>query len=294
MEKGELRCDANVSLRPRGAAAYGTRVELKNLNSFKNVERALELEIGRQRGLLEAGKPVLQETRGYRAESDTTYSLRSKEEAEDYRYFPDPDLPALEISLDRIDALRTRMPETALAKGTRYRTALGLPEPVVSSLIQERDTALYFDRCVELTPPDPKAVANLLLSTVLGIVNERGEALAGSRITPRHLVDVVALIEGNRLSSQAARIKVLPAIAESGDPAAAVMAALGLEQVSDDSALEGMILSVIAANAKAVAEFRSGKAAALNSLVGAVMKASQGKANPNRVRELLTDRLRAP
>ncbi len=295
MEKGSLRCDANISLRPAGATRFGTRVEIKNLNSFRNVERALEHEAARQAAILDAGGAVEQETRSWQVDAERTTTLRKKEEAEDYRYFPDPDLPPIAVPQEFVASLRSSLPEMPDEKKVRYARSLSLPGATIDSLVQERDVAEYFDRCIEAMntgeKSDPRTIANLVLGTALALANERGVPLSQLSLSPRELAAVAAAIDARRLSSQAARTKLLPALVDSGRSAAQLMTELGLEQVSDASELDRFIEAAIASNAKAVAEFRAGKAAALNSLVGAVMKASQGRANPNLVREQLSKRL---
>lgn len=295
MEKGTLRCDANVSLRARGTRKFGTRVEIKNLNSFRNVEAALSHEIERQSALLRAGGTVDMETRSFDADAVRTRTLRKKEEAEDYRYFRDPDLPEYGVDDATISAIRAAMPESQAAKAERYASTLQLEPPVVTSLCQERDVAEYFDRAASessaATPAYARSLANFVLGPVLGLANARGESIAEFALAPERLAALVRLVESGALSGHAARSKVLEDMVASGRGATESVRFLGLEQVSDTSALDGFIDAALAANPKAVAEYQAGKSAALNSLVGAVMKASQGKANPNLVRDRLTLRL---
>jgi aspartyl-tRNA(Asn)/glutamyl-tRNA(Gln) amidotransferase subunit B len=288
MEKGSLRCDANLSLRPRGESRLGRRVEIKNLNSFRNVERALAFEIERQTAMLARGEIVAQETRGFVDVDGTTIPLRSKEDSEDYRYFPDPDLPVFAVAAETIEAARAALPELDVAKAVRYRHALGLGDAVVAALIADRDVAEYFDRGVATNSGATAAgLANFVLGSALALANERGVPLDEIAIPPAALADVAARVEKGEISVQAARMRVLPEIAASGRTPSEVIAALSLVQVSDAASIDAFCQQAIAALPKAVAEYRAGKAAALNSLVGSVMKASGGKANPNLARERL-------
>ncbi len=291
MEKGSLRCDANVSIRPTGDERLGTRVEIKNLNSFRNVERALAYEIARQEGVVRGGGQVLAETRTWREDDEATAPMRSKEEAEDYRYFPEPDLPEFTIPPAAVEAIRDALPEMPDEKERRYTNELDLPAKTAEALILDRDTADYFDACIATgAGTDPRSLANFVTGVVLALANERGQGLFELSLPPSGLCDVVRLVGEGRLSNQAAR-KVIPAMVETGAGAEPTMIDLGLEQVSDRDALVVTVDGVIGSMAQAVAEFRDGNEKALNALVGAVMKASRGKANPNLARDLLLERI---
>ncbi len=290
MEKGSLRCDANVSVRPRGQAKFNTKVEIKNLNSFRHVERAIAFEIERQSAVYREGGMIRQETRLWRDADNRTEPMRSKEDAHDYRYFPDPDLPEFVIDDAAIQAIHAELPEPPSARRERYAKVLGLPAPTVAVLIAERDTSDYFERCLALSPKDPKDVANFVLSAVLAEANARGVGALEVPIAPATLLSVAALVGEAKLSRQAAH-KVLSEHAATGKPPEQLVKELGLEQVSDRGELDRIVDEVIAAAPKAVAEYRAGKENAVNSLVGGVMKASKGKANPNLAKELILAKL---
>ncbi len=290
MEKGSLRCDANVSVRPRGQAKFNTKVEIKNLNSFRNVERALAYEIERQTAVYREGGTIRQETRGWRDADAKTEAMRSKEEAHDYRYFPDPDLPEFSIEPAWVESIRAELPEAPSARLARYVTKLGISEQSANVLVAERDTSDYFERCLALGARDAKDVANFVLSAVLAEANARGVGADQSAIAPQTLLAVVAMVADGRVSRQAAH-KLLAEHAASGKAPDVLVKELGLEQVSDRGELDRIVADVIAGAPKAVAEYRAGKQNALNSLVGGVMKASKGKANPNLARELLLAKL---
>jgi aspartyl-tRNA(Asn)/glutamyl-tRNA(Gln) amidotransferase subunit B len=293
MEKGSLRCDVNVSVRKKGDPKFGTRVEVKNVNSFKNVERAIEYEVLRQIELVKSGGAVKQETRQWRDAEGATVAMRSKEEAHDYRYFPEPDLPTFTIARAFVETVRAELPEMPDARRARYVGELGISAAAADTLVAERDTADYLDRCLALGQGlDAKEIANFVLGSVLAVANERGISAAAVPLRPETLIEVVRLVASNAVSSQAARMKLLPAILETGKPAAVLLRELGLEQVSDRGAIETIAAEVIAANPKAVGEFKAGKDNAINALVGNVMKASKGKANPNLAREILLQLLR--
>lgn len=291
MEKGSLRCDANISVRPEGDNRLYSRTEIKNLNSFRNVEKALGYEFDRQVTVVTGGDRVVQETRTFLEQDERTEPLRSKEEAFDYRYFPEPDLPDFEVASEQIEELRQTLPELPAARETRYVEQLGLPSDLAEILTTEPDHAEYFEACVE-AGGDPLESAKYLTGTVLMLANEQGGSAAGTGIEPADLVAVIGMVGAGELSQQAAR-KVLPEIGKSGKSPDAVVAALGLRQISDRDELSRVVDEVIQGTPKAVEEYRGGKTAALNSLVGGVMKATKGKANPNLTRELLEEKLKS-
>jgi aspartyl-tRNA(Asn)/glutamyl-tRNA(Gln) amidotransferase subunit B len=292
LEEGSLRCDANVSVRrqaPREDTRLGTKAEVKNLNSFRNVARAVEHEIGRQIGLLEAGGRVAQETRSFDAATGTTRLLRSKEEAHDYRYFPEPDLPALVLTAERIEAARASLPELPWEKRSRLVAQYGLPAADAAVLAASRELADYFEAAAAARPGNSKAIANWVLGEVLRELKER-KADIQETVPPGRLAALVSLVDAGRISNSAAK-EVFAAIWTSGEEPEAAVARLGLGQVSDTSQIERWIGEVIAANPAQVDQFRSGKATILGFLVGQVMKRSGGRADPKLVQPLLRQAL---
>jgi aspartyl-tRNA(Asn)/glutamyl-tRNA(Gln) amidotransferase subunit B len=289
MEEGSLRCDANISLRPAGSQALGTKVEIKNLNSVRSLERALRFEQGRQRAALEAGEPLVQETRHFDEEQGSTHTLRSKEEAFDYRYFPEPDLPPLAPEPAWVEEVRASLPELPAARRERYVSSLGLKVEQARLLSSSVDTARFFEEAVELGA-EPTAAANWVTQDLAGLLNKSRLDVAASKVTPRHVADVVALVEAGTISATGAK-QVLEESFETGQAAGEVVERRGLTQVSDAGRLEAWVDEAIAENPGPVEQFRGGKEAALNALVGPVMKKSGGSANASLVRELLQRRL---
>ena len=295
MQEGSFRCDANVSVRPVGETKFGTRCEIKNLNSFRFLERAIEFEVRRQIELIEDGGAVRQETRLYDPDRDETRSMRSKEDAHDYRYFPDPDLLPLVVSEATLDAVKAAMPELPEAKRERFVRDCGLTAYDAAVLTASRDLAAYFEAAAAgADARTAKLVANWITGTLSAKLNEEAVDIAASRITPRQLRGLVDRIADGTISGKIAKdvFDALWAGEASGDDAAdAIIAAKGLKQISDSGALEKMVDDVIAANPQQVADYRGGKEKAFNSLVGQVMKASRGKANPQQVSDILKARL---
>jgi aspartyl-tRNA(Asn)/glutamyl-tRNA(Gln) amidotransferase subunit B len=290
MEEGSLRCDANVSLRPVGAAELGTKVEIKNLNSFRNVQRALEFEVQRQAKALDAGERIVQETRLWDADRGYTRAMRSKEFAHDYRYFPEPDLVPLRLDPAHVDEVRRALPELPRARRRRFVAAHGLPPADAAVLTQNRTLADWFERAVGAGAP-AKAAANWILSELLRRIDGDDErALAAAPITPERLAGLIRLIDDGTISGKIAK-SVFEKMFDAGEDAAAIVQREGLTQVADTGALEKVVDEVIAANPKAVADFKAGKTQAAKALVGQVMKATQGKANPGVVNRLLETRL---
>jgi aspartyl-tRNA(Asn)/glutamyl-tRNA(Gln) amidotransferase subunit B len=285
MEKGSLRCDANVSLRPGGAQALGTRAEIKNLNSFRNVARALEHEILRQAVLLDAGRPVAQETRLFDAERGETASMRGKEEAHDYRYFPEPDLPPLLVSEAWAAEVRDSLPELPAERRRRFTRELGLPEYDADVLTQEPEVADYFEAAARACA-DAKAASNWVMTDVLRKRKDDPRPLAGGPVPPERLGELIRLVAQGTINGNTAR-QVFETMWASGEPALAIVEREGLAQVSDAGALGAVIAEVIAANPQQVATYRAGKQSALGWFVGQVMRKSGGKANPQLVNELL-------
>jgi len=285
MEEGSLRCDANISLKRPHDARLGTKVEVKNLNSYRNVARAVEHEIARQAARLDADLPVVHETRGFDAESGGTRPLRGKEEAHDYRYFPEPDLELLHLSRERLAALRSALPEMPWKRRDRLVRELGLGPEEARDLVAVRELADYFEAVVAAAPALPRAAANWVRNDLARELNERQTDLARA-IAPARLAEVLALIERGELSSSAAR-EVLREIWTTAETAAAAMHRLGLAQVRDETQLADWVNEVLRASPAQVAQYRTGKAQVLGYLVGQVMKRSAGRAEPRRVQELI-------
>ncbi|MQA28320.1 MAG: Asp-tRNA(Asn)/Glu-tRNA(Gln) amidotransferase subunit GatB [Luteitalea sp.] len=285
MEEGSLRCDANVSVRPAGSGAFGTKAEVKNLNSFRFLQKALEYEIDRQIELLREGGRVRQETRLFDAASGGTVSMRSKEEAHDYRYFPEPDLPPVVLDADRVDALRRAMPELPDARRRRFIEQHALPEYDAGHLTESRALADYFEQAVA-AGGSPKMVSNWMMGELARALNDNGREISDAPVTAARLASLLQLIDRGTISGAMAK-GVFEKMCASGRDAAEIVEAEGLSQIDDEAQILERITSVLSEHADAVAQFRAGKAAALGFLVGQVMKATAGKANPRRVNELL-------
>jgi aspartyl-tRNA(Asn)/glutamyl-tRNA(Gln) amidotransferase subunit B len=289
MEEGSLRCDANISTRRAGETALGTKVEIKNLNSVRSLERALRYEEERQRAALERGEPLVQETRHFDEETGATHTLRSKEEAFDYRYFPEPDLPPLEPDRAWVKGLEAELPELPAARRERYVTELGL-RPEQARIVAGSPAAAGFLEATIALGADPASAANWITQDLAGLLNTARIELAAARVTPRHVADLVALVADGTISATGAK-QVLEEAFETGDAAGAIVERRGLRQVVDASALEAWVDEAIAENPGPVEQFRGGKEGALNAVLGQVMKKSGGSANPKAVRELLLQRL---
>ena len=289
MEEGSLRCDANVSLKRPEDARLGTKVEVKNLNSFKNVARALEHEIVRQSARLDEGLAVEQETRAFDADSGRTRSLRGKEAAHDYRYFPEPDLPTLHLSHQRVAALREALPEMPWRRRKSIAAAHGLSATEARDLVAVRELADYFEAVVAAAPGLPRAAANWVRNDLARELRERQVGLEEA-IAPARLAQILTLVENGELSSGSAR-EVLRAIWTTAEAAGAAMHRLGLGQVNDESRLGGWVNEVLSESPQQAAQLRAGKTQVLGYLVGQVMKRSAGRADPRRVQELLRETL---
>jgi aspartyl-tRNA(Asn)/glutamyl-tRNA(Gln) amidotransferase subunit B len=285
MEQGSLRCDANVSVRLRGETKLGTKAEVKNLNSFRNVARAIEHEIGRQSQILESGGRVIQETRSFDADTGVTRLLRSKEEAHDYRYFPEPDLPALVLAAERMEAVRSALPELPWDRRRRMTVQYGLAPADAGVLTSSRELADYFEAAASALPSNPKGIANWVMGEVLREVKERRIGL-NEVLPPRRLAAIVGLVDAGRISNSAAK-EVFAAVGPSGEEPEAAVERLGLGQVSDTSQIERWIEEVIEAHPAQAGQVRSGKAQVMGFLVGQVMKRSGGRADPKLVQQLL-------
>lgn len=287
MEEGSLRCDSNASIRPRGSTHLETRTEIKNLNSFTNVENALTYEIRRQMKLKEAGKEVVQQTLLFDPIRGETRVLRGKEEAHDYRYFPDPDLAPLLLDAAWIDGLRAALPELPMARLERFQGSLGLSRYHADVLARDLEMADFFEECVRIYP-QPQEVANWVINAVGEEVNARHVPLGEIGITARRLVDLVKAVEGGKVSKQKAK-DVFKAMLGNERGVEEVIEALGLGQISDDSFLRDAVKEVIAAHPEAAGDVRQGKKNSFNFLMGQVMKRTKGKANPGMVNKMLEE-----
>ena len=288
MERGQLRVEANVSLRPRGTEPFGTRVEVKNMNSFRAVEHAVAFEIERQAAALDAGEALRMETRGWSDERGETYHMRSKETSDDYRYFPEPDLPPLRVDAAWLMEVRGALPELPAARRARYRDALGLSAYDAAVLVADAEAGRLFEATLAAgSGLEPKPVANWVTGDYLRI---RNAATAPITVDPDALATIIGLVADGSLNRTSAR-QVLDAHVESGEGIDAIVARLGLRQISDTAALGTIVDEVIAANPSAVADVRAGKAQAIGFLVGQVMKATRGQANAAVAQAALRDRL---
>ncbi len=289
MEKGQLRCDANVSLRRRGTEKFGTKAEIKNLNSFRYVKMALDYEIERQGELLEAGQKIEQETRLYDVDSGRTVSMRSKEHAHDYRYFPEPDLVPLRISEHWLYAVRSSLPELPQDRRKRFIKDYGLREYDAQVLTLTRETGDYFEVAAKITG-DGRTTANWVVGDLMGLLKAAGTEIVQAPISAQNLGELVALLNRGELSGKLAK-EILPKMFETGDSASVIMEREGLKQISDSGALEKIVDEVLSANPKQVEQYKSGKTAVMGFLVGQVMKASRGQANPSVANETLKRKL---
>ncbi|MEF8793629.1 Asp-tRNA(Asn)/Glu-tRNA(Gln) amidotransferase subunit GatB [Thiohalorhabdus sp.] len=291
MQEGSFRCDANVSLRPKGTEAFGTRAELKNLNSFRNVERAISYEMARQQEMIEDGGHVVQETRLWDADAGQSRSMRSKEEANDYRYFPCPDLLPLDVPQILVEEARDSLPELPDAKRERFMSEYGLKDYDASVLTTSRELADYYER-VAATGADPKLAANWTMVELLGALNKEGADITESPIPAENLGLLVQRIEDETISGKIAKQVFEPMYAEGLDPDT-VIEREGLKQITDTSAIEATVDEVIAENADQVQQYLDGKDKLLGFFVGQVMKKTGGKANPQQVNQIVKDKLNA-
>jgi len=292
MQEGSFRCDANVSVR-RPGAPFGTRAEIKNINSFRFLERAILFEARRQIELIEDGGAVVQETRLYDSDRDETRSMRSKEDAHDYRYFPDPDLPPLVIAADWIAEVKAGLPELPAAMRARFEADYGLSAYDAAQLTASRDTAAYFESVAAALPREhAKLAANWVMGELAAALNRDEKSVSDAPIAPAQLAQLIARIGDGTLSNKIARdvFAAMWAGEHTGD-ADAIIAARGLKQINDSSAIAAMVDEVLAAHPAVVEEYRQGKQKAFNALVGQIMKAARGRANPQQVNELLKARL---
>lgn len=289
MEKGHLRCDANVSVRLKGAEQLGTKAEVKNLNSFRFLKMALDHEIARQVAVLESGGRIVQETRLYNAETGETVGMRSKEQAHDYRYFPEPDLEPLHVSEHWLNAIRADMPELPADKRRRFVEEYGLREYDAQVLTATRPLSEYYER-VASTSGDPKAAANWVMGDLLGALKTEGKEITEAPISAENLAELVSLISKGEISGKLAK-EIFSKMLASGDSPKAIMEREGLRQINDSDALGKIVDEVLAANPKQVEQYRGGKATVIGYLVGKVMQATRGQANPAAVNDVLKQKL---
>ena len=288
MEEGSFRCDANVSIRPMGSTTFGTRTELKNLNSFRNVQRAIDYEIARQQDALADGEEIVQETRLYDATKNITASMRGKEEAHDYRYFPDPDLLPVTITDEEFSRWQQELPELPAARMQRFIAMTGLPEPEAEVLVQSRAMADFFEAAA--AKADARKVANFILGPLLRELNARSLHVQDCAMTPEALAELVSIVDKGLISAKIAN-DIFADLMENGAMPEAYVKEKGLVQISDSSALEAAVGKVLADNPAEVEAFRGGKTKLISFFVGQVMRATRGKANPALVNELLAKKL---
>ena len=290
MQEGSFRCDANISVRPKGQEEFGTRAEIKNLNSFRFVEKAINFEVERQIDLIEDGGEVVQETRLYDSDKDETRSMRSKEEANDYRYFPDPDLLPVEISAEYIESVREQLPELPDVKQQRFVDEYDLKKDDAAILTISRPVADYFEATIAATEAGPQLAANWIVGDLSGALNKEGLDIGESRISAEDLAGLLTRISDNTISGKIAK-QVFEAMWGGEGAADEVIDAKGLKQITDSSAIEAVVDKVIEANPGQVAEYKAGKDKLIGFFVGQVMKETQGQANPGQVNQVLKAKL---
>ena len=289
MEKGHFRCDANVSLRPMGQEKFGTRTETKNLNSFRFVQQAITYEIARQTEELLDGKRIVQETRLWDSVKKNTYSMRSKEEAHDYRYFPDPDLPVVRISSDFVEQIRNQLPELPDAKKQRFMESFGLSTYDAEVLVADKQVAEYFEEVVA-AKADPKLVCNWISGELMRLMNENKVDIRNVGIPAKSLASLIQFLQEGSISGKIAKT-VFEEMVQSGKDPATIIEVRGLKQVSDEGALRGLLETLLSNNPKQVEQFRAGKTQIKGFFVGQVMKETKGQANPQIVNQLLEELL---
>ena len=289
MEEGSFRCDANVSVKPKGSKQFGIRTELKNMNSFKNVQKALEFEIERHIGIVESGGRVEQDTMLWNAAENRTYSMRSKEESHDYRYFPEPDLLPLEVDDAWIEEVRSLLPELPSDRRRRFHRQYGIPEYDADVLTQSKPLADYFEKCTQLLD-SPKEISNWIMTEVLRVLNEKGIDISELKVTPEMLTDMLSLIKEGTISITMAK-DVFSEMALTGGTAAEIVEAKGLRQVSNQDDLKAMVQDILKNNPAEVTKYREGKTQLLGFFVGQLMKATRGTANPKIANKLIKEML---
>ena len=293
MQDGSFRCDANISIRPKGSSEFGNRTEIKNMNSFRSVFQALNFEAERQRRVVEAGERVAQETRGWVEGRAVTVSQRSKEDAHDYRYFPEPDLPPLDIAPEWVAEIGERLPELAPQRRDRFCREHGLPDYDARLLTASKAMADYFEQAVNLgQTPDTlaKQISNWMLGDLSGLLNQENRDISDSPVSPEHLVELIGLVDEGAISVTMGKT-VLEEVYASGDSPSRIVEQQGYTQISDTSSVEPSVLEALDANPRAVADYLSGKESAAKFLVGQVMKLTRGQAKPELVNQLVTDAL---
>jgi len=291
MQEGSFRCDVNISMRPVGQEEFGTRAEIKNLNSFRFIEKAIAHEVERQVDLLESGQKIVQETRLYDSNKDETRSMRSKEEANDYRYFPDPDLLPVEITTELLDEMRAELPELPAAKKSRFQQQYKLSEYDASVLTTQRSQADYYEQAVAASSGEAKLVANWVMGELSAALNKESLDISKSPVSAERLGGLVSRIADQTISGKIAK-KVFELMCSGDDSADEIIEREGLKQISDTGALEKMIDQLMADNTAQVEQFRAGKTKMLGFFVGQLMKQTQGKANPQELNKLLQERLK--
>jgi aspartyl-tRNA(Asn)/glutamyl-tRNA(Gln) amidotransferase subunit B len=289
MEEGSLRCDANISIRPEGQKEFGTRTEIKNLNSFRFVQKAIDYEVERQKQVLEQGDKVVQETRLYDSDKGVTFTMRSKEEAHDYRYFPEPDLAPIVIDDKRVESARQSLPELPEKKRERFRNDFQIPEYDAQVLTASKTLGDYYEKCVELFP-QPKMVSNWIMGEMLRELKNDDRGIENLPISPEQFTDLLKIIDKGSISGKMGKI-VFEEMFNTGKPADVIVKEKGLAQISDSSAIEKIVDDILSANAEQVESYKNGKDKVFGFLVGQVMKASKGQANPGVVNQLLKDKL---
>jgi aspartyl-tRNA(Asn)/glutamyl-tRNA(Gln) amidotransferase subunit B len=291
MEEGSLRCDANVSVKPKGREKFGTKTEIKNMNSFKNVQRALEYEIARQIRMLDEGKEVIPETRLWDAEKEVTFSMRSKEESHDYRYFPEPDLVPIIIDQEWIEEVKKKLPELAEAKKERLLTQYDIPEYDAGVLTASKALADYFEACINFFP-QPKTVSNWIMGELLRELKKDYTEVDKCSVPPDHLAELLSIVEKGTISAKMAK-EVFAEMYQAGKRASQIVEEKGLRQILDERELSTIIDQVLAQHPKEVKAFRAGKEKLFGFLVGQTMRATGGKANPELVNKILREKLRS-
>ncbi|HPP87146.1 MAG TPA: Asp-tRNA(Asn)/Glu-tRNA(Gln) amidotransferase subunit GatB [bacterium] len=289
MEEGSLRCDANVSVMPEGSKVFGTKTELKNMNSFKAVKAAIEAEIKRQINELENGGKIIQETRLWDEASGQTRPMRSKEEAQDYKYFPESDLVELEISKDYVEKLKNELPELPYSRMLRFINDYSLPEVDAEVLVAEKAVADYFENAVKIFN-QPKKIANWIMTELMKLLNEKKVAITNCKISPKQLAEMLQMIEKNVINGKIAK-QIFPEMFETGKSAELIVKEKGLIQITDTAEIEKIVEETLAQNPEIVNQIKSGKDKAKGFLIGQIMKTTRGKANPNIVNEILAKKI---
>lgn len=289
MEEGSFRCDANISVRKKGETKFGTKTELKNINSFRFIQKALEYEIERQIDVIESGGTIVQETRLFDSSKGITISMRSKEEAHDYRYFPEPDLMPVYIDDTHIENIQKILPELPYEKRIRFKEQYNLPEYDIDILTNEKDVANFYEECITLYN-NPKTLSNFFMTEILKELNERKCGIKDTKLTAQNIVEIFKLLDEQKLNYNGAKI-LLPKIIETGKSPSTLMEELGLVQISDTSVLESIITDVLKNNKKELKEYLSGKDKLFAFFIGQVMKKTAGKANPKVLQDLLKEKL---